>query len=101
MPRRARVETSPLVEVTHRRDPESRFEWIGLLNHTGQLAASIHAPVPVHDVTIHLKTMGRVKQVRSLTDGALLDFQPGTPDQAKITLPRLGAFEIVLVKYGK
>lgn len=99
-PRRVRVETSPLVEVTHRRDPERRFEWIGLLNHTGQLAAAIHAPVPIHDVTLHLKTAGRVKQIRSLTNGSALDHHQGPPGQETIKLPRLGAFEIVLVEYA-
>lgn len=99
-PRRVRVDTSPLVEVTHRRDPEHRFEWIGLLNHTGQLAASVHAPLPIHDVTIHMSTAGRVKQVRSLTDGSLLEHLESHSGQETIKLPRLGAFEIVLVEYA-
>ena len=99
-PRRVRVETSPLVEVTHRRDRERRFEWIGLLNHTGQLAASVHAPVPIHDVTIQMNTGDRVKQIRSLTDGSPLQHHRTAAGQETIKLPRLGAFEIVLVEYA-
>ena len=34
--RRLMVETSPLVQVTHRKDPRGKFEWIGLQNHSGQ-----------------------------------------------------------------
>jgi len=99
-PRRVHVETSPLVEVTHRRDPGRRFEWVGLLNHSGQLAASIHAPIPVHDITIHLQTNVPVAQIRSLTDGAALDHRHSDAGWETITLPRLGAFEIVLVEYA-
>ncbi|TWU32472.1 alpha-amylase family protein [Novipirellula artificiosorum] len=99
-PRRASVETSPLVEVTHRRDREGRFEWVGLLNHTGQLAASIHAPVPIPNVTVHLKTSDRVKQIRGLTDGSALQHHQEPNGQETITLPQLNEFEIVLVEYA-
>ena len=99
-PRRVRVETSPLVEVTHRRDPDRRFEWIGLLNHSGQLASSIHTPLPIRDVTVYLKPTARIRQVRSLTDGAALEHYRSASGHETITLPRLGAFEIVLVEYA-
>jgi hypothetical protein len=48
--RRLHVNTSPLVEVTHRRDPDGDFEWVALLNHSGHLENVAHPPIPIHDV---------------------------------------------------
>ena len=88
-----------MVEVSHRRDPKGTFEWVGLLNHSGQLVTSIHPPIPIHDVKIQLKTKGRVKQIHSLTDGAVLEPKKAASGQVEVVLPRLNVFEIVLVEY--
>jgi hypothetical protein len=99
--RRLRVETSPLVEVTHRRDPKGRFEWIAFLNHSGHLVTSIHEPIPIHHLKIQLKTRGTIKRISSLTNNATLTPRDLAPGQIEIVLPRLNVFEIVLVEYGR
>ena len=99
--RRLHVETSPLVEVSHRRDPEGAFEWVGLLNHSGHLVTSIHAPIPISQLKVSLRTKNQVKGVRSLTDGATLDHTESSPGQIEVVLPQLNVFEIVLVEYAR
>jgi len=44
--RNLKVESYPLVEVTHRQDKNSRFEWVALYNHSGQRENALHRPHP-------------------------------------------------------
>jgi hypothetical protein len=97
--RRLRVETSPLVGVSHRCDPQGRFEWIGLQNHSGHLMTSIHEPIPINHIKLQLKTKGKVKRIRSLTNNATLTPRELAPGHIEIVVPKLEAFEMVLVTY--
>lgn len=97
--RRLHVETSPLVEVSHRRDRDGRFEWVGLQNHSGHLVTSIHEPIPIHHIKIQLKTKGTVKRIRTLTSNATLTPREIAPGQLEIVVPRLDVFEMVLMEY--
>ncbi|MHC4120371.1 MAG: alpha-amylase family protein, partial [Planctomycetota bacterium] len=96
--RRLRIDSSPLVEATHRQDPEGSFEWIALYNHSGRLENSFHPPIPIDNVRIGLRPSGSVKRVTSLTDRKELTWTEGKYG-AQVALPRLGVFEIVLVEY--
>jgi hypothetical protein len=98
--RRLEVEANPLVEATHRRDPKGRFEWVGLFNHSGQLMTSLHAPIPVRHLKVRLKTEGRVKRIRSLTDGRILAQRELAFGYVEVVLPRLNVFEVVIVEYA-
>ncbi len=97
--RRLTVEGSPLVEVTHRRDPKARFEWIALYNHSGRLEKAFHAPVPMRDVKVDLQTTRPVKQISSLTNQRKLAVIERPRGTKQIILPELSVFEIVLVEY--
>jgi hypothetical protein len=90
-----------LVEVTHRRDPQRRFEWVALLNHSGHLASSIHEPIPINHLKVQLQSERRVKRIRSLANNATLIPREIAPDEIEIVLPRLNVFEIVLLEYDR
>lgn len=98
--RRLRVDTSPLVGISHRRDPQGRFEWIGLQNHSGHLVTSIHKPIPISHIKVQLESQGQVRRVSSLTNNATLTPRELAPGHLAIVLPRLEEFEIVLVEYA-
>ena len=98
--RRLRIDSSPLVEATHRRDPKGRFGWIALYNHSGRLENSFHPPIPIDAVRISLKTSRPVKRITSLTNQARLRPFNRTSGEIQTVLPRLNVFEIVLVEYG-
>jgi hypothetical protein len=97
--RRLNVETSPLVQVTHRVDPNGKYEWVGLQNHSGQVMNVVHKPLPIGHIRIQLKAGKPIKRIRSLTNGARLTPEQIAPGQVEVVLPQLGAFEIVLVEY--
>jgi len=98
--RRLNVDTSALVEVTHRCDPNGKFEWVALYNHSGHLENSFHPPIPINNVKISLRTARPVNRVVSLTNGKTLKRVKKSQDKAEVVLPRLKVFEIVLVEYG-
>jgi hypothetical protein len=98
--RRLKVNTSPLVEVTHRRDPKGKFEWVALLNHSGHLENTTHPPIPIHDIRIGLKTDRPVRRVVSLSNGKELKAAETAAREMRAVLSRLEAFEIVLFEYA-
>lgn len=99
--RRLQVNTSPLVEVTHRRDPDGRFEWVALFNHSGHLENTMHPPIPISNVELRLKTDRLVKRVVSLTNGQEIPQIENSAKEVAAVLPQLKAFEVILVQYAK
>ncbi|MHC4564706.1 MAG: hypothetical protein ACYTE3_03010, partial [Planctomycetota bacterium] len=98
--RRLKIDSSPLVEATHRHDPRGRFEWIALYNHSGRLENSFHPPLPIGNVRLSLKASHPVKRVISLASGSLLARATKSASEVQIYLPRLGVFDVVLVEYA-
>jgi hypothetical protein len=94
-PRRLRLEAPSLVEVNHRVGRSGRFEWVSLINLSGQLEKVLHEPLPVRDVTIELQPQGTVNAVRLLHAGTSLEF---TREKGRLrcTVPELKSYEIVL-----
>jgi hypothetical protein len=97
--RRLRVAASPLVEVTHRKDPDGRFEWIALFNHTGQRGSVLHAPVPVPGVRISLRPAGKVRSARLLRSGRELAPKTNDAGRIQLDLPPLEHYDVVLIRY--
>ncbi|MCU0915452.1 MAG: hypothetical protein MUC88_12935 [Planctomycetes bacterium] len=96
---RLRVATSPLVEVTHRAGKDGTFEWVSLFNHSGQQGQALHAPIPVRDIRISLRSQRTVKTVQLLRAGTTLDFtQDG--QGLSVVVPRLDHYEVVLFTYA-
>ncbi|MHC4558691.1 MAG: beta-galactosidase trimerization domain-containing protein [Planctomycetota bacterium] len=99
--RRLKIESSPLVEVTHRRDPKGQFEWIALYNHSGRLENSFHPPIPINNIRIILKISRPIKGITSLTNSTRLTPIAKSSGEIQINLPKLCVFEIILVEYGR
>lgn len=99
--RRLKIDCSPLVEATHRRDPRGRFEWIALYNHSGRLENSFHPPIPIDNVRLSLEASHPIKSVTSLTNGATLTRTHASSNKSQFVLPRLNVFEVVLVEYSR
>ena len=96
---RLKVQSSPLVEVTHRQDPEGCFEWIALYNHSGRLENSFHPPIPIRDIEIILQPLKDIKNVRLLKDNRQLGFSVTKDGRICINVPELKTYEIVLFEY--
>jgi len=97
--RRLRVAASPLVEVTHRTDPAGRFEWIALLNHSGQIGKLLHAPIPIPGIRVSLRPAGKVASARLLRERRDLAIKMTEDRRIRLDLPPLNHYDVLLIKY--
>jgi len=110
--RKLKVETSPLVEVTHRLDKNDKFEWVALYNHSGQRDNALHRPIPIHNIMINLQPAKSVKAVRllknikqprtsqrSAASQSRIGFSTASNGSVLVTVPVLKHYEIVLFEY--
>jgi hypothetical protein len=95
-PGRAKVQAPPMVELSHRVDPQGRFEWVALVNHPAQNGSAFHPPAPLRDLPLRLKAKGPVSSVRLLRNGRKLPFQRQAGGWLQVRLPELKDFEFVL-----
>jgi hypothetical protein len=93
------TDASPMVEITRQADRADRFEWIGLLNHTGQLGNAFHEPVPMRDIYFRFESAGKVKSAKCLQSGESLPVGETSDGQIEFNLRELGEYEIVLLEY--
>ncbi|HOX04522.1 MAG TPA: hypothetical protein P5555_19985 [Candidatus Paceibacterota bacterium] len=98
-PRRLIVQTPALVEVNHRAGRTGQFEWVSLLNHTGEMDSVLLDPVPIRDVRIRLQPRSPIQSVRLLKAGRDLPWKPVEGGWIECVLPDLPAYEIILFQY--
>jgi hypothetical protein len=99
--RRVKVTASPLVEINHRADPEGRYQWISLYNHSGQRGIALHAPVPIASIEISLMPPKPVQVVRCLQADRRLPIKRHGNGRLSVTVPRLELCEIVVFQFGE
>ena len=92
------TDASSLVEMSHMANRNGAFEWIGMINHAGQVGGSYREPVPVHDIFIRFKPLKPVKEIRLMRSGKALDFAERN-GWVECTVPRLEDFEMVVAMY--
>jgi hypothetical protein len=92
------TDATPLVEMTHLVNRDSTFEWIGLINHSGQIGASFRDQIPIHNTTLRIKPLKQVAQVHLLRSGKEVDFKE-KDGWIELTVSELDDFEMVLFLY--
>lgn len=97
--RRLKITAPSLVEVTHRVDPDGKFELVGLYNHSGQRDKFVHQPIPIRDIQIDLKPLKQIKTIRLLHSGRGLRIMPSSGENTIVTVPELTHFDAVLFEY--
>ena len=89
---------SPLIEMTRLANRNGAFEWIGMINHSGQIGASLLEPVPIHNTTVRFKPLKTVKEIRLLHSPATLNFKQSN-GWVECTVPKVDDFEMLLCLY--
>jgi hypothetical protein len=89
---------SPLIEISHLANRNGAFEWLGLINHSGQIGASLREPVVIHNTTIRFKPVKPIKEIRLLRAGSSLDFKQAD-GWVECTISQISDFEMVLCLY--
>lgn len=92
------TDASPLIEMTRLANRNGAFEWIGMLNHSGQIGASLLEPVTIHNTTIRFKPLKLVKKIKRLKSGTSLNFKQAN-GWVECTVPKVADFEMMLCLY--
>ena len=89
---------SPLIEMTHLVNRNGVFEWIGMINHSGQIGDSFREPVTIINTTIRFKPEKPVKNISLIRSGKALKFKQNK-GWVKLVVPQVHDFEMVLCLY--
>jgi hypothetical protein len=98
--RAVEVDASPLVEIQHMADEKGRFEWVSLLNISGQKGSSgFFEPIPMKDVVVRVRPRSPVASARLLKAGKELALSRGDDGQVSCSVPELKHYEVVVFHY--
>lgn len=89
---------SPLIEITHLVNRRGAFEWLGFINHSGQIGASLLEPIPLYNINVRFKPLKPVRELRLMNEGTELKFTR-SGEWIECTLPKLNDFEMLLCIY--
>jgi hypothetical protein len=92
------TDASPLIEITHLANRNGAFEWIGMINHSGQLGDVFREPVAIHNTTIRFKPLKPVKSISLMHSEKKLKFRQ-SDGWIECIVPQLSDFEMVLCMY--
>ena len=92
------TDASPLIEMTHLANRNGTFEWVGMINHSGQIGGSLREPVNMYNTTIRFRPVKPVKEMKLMTSGKTLNFKQAN-GWVECTLPVLNDFEMLLCLY--
>lgn len=89
---------SPLIEMTRMGNRNGAFEWIGMINHSGQIGDVFRAPVPVFNSTVRFRPLKPVKAIYLMRSGKKVDLKR-KEGWVECTVPRVDDFEMILCLY--
>lgn len=89
---------SPLIEITHLANRNGAFEWLGMINHSGQIGGSLREPVIIHNTHIRFKSTKPIKALRLMRAGTMLTFKQAD-GWVDCTVPQLNDFEMLVCQY--
>jgi hypothetical protein len=92
------TDASPLVEISHMSNRNGAFEWIGMVNHSGQIGQSFREPVTITNTSISFQPVKAVKEIRLMRAGKSLKFKQ-SGGIIKCIVPEIRDFEMLLCIY--
>ena len=93
------TDASPLIEMTHLQNRNGAFEWLGLINHSGQLGGSIREPVAIYNTNIKFKTAKPIKQLMLMKNGLHVPFTQNN-GWVECSVAKLDDFDMLLCLYN-
>ncbi|MGZ5134700.1 MAG: hypothetical protein ACXWCG_06110, partial [Flavitalea sp.] len=92
------TDASPLIEMSHLANRNGAFEWIGMINHSGQIGASFREPVTIYNTTVRFKPIKPVKAVSLLRSGRPANFKVNN-GWVEFIVPEVKDFEMIVCTY--
>lgn len=92
------TDASPLMELSHLANRNHAFEWIGMINHSGQIGGSMREPVPLYNTSLRFKPAKPLKEIRLMRSGKTLEFTERN-GWAECKIPLVEDFEMAVGIY--
>jgi hypothetical protein len=86
------------VEITHLLNRNKKFEWVGMINHSGFHSTSVREPITIHNTSIRFRPFKPVKEVILLRSGKKVKFE-NIDGWIHCVIPELSDFELLLCIY--
>lgn len=93
------TDASQMIEISHLANRNGAFEWLGMINHSGQIGASLGPPVIINNTKIKFKPIKPIKELKLMRSGTTLDFKQ-IDGWVECTVPQLNDFEMLLCMYN-
>jgi len=88
-----------LVEINRRIASSQNFEWIALLNHSGQMGGGFLEPIPIQNIQLKFRPQKTIKSIKSLCGEEHISFKKRGDGCVELILPKLESFDFLLVEY--
>ena len=92
------TDASPVIEMTRLSNRNGAFEWIGMINHSGQIGDAFREPITISHTTIRFKPVKPIRELRLMRSGTGLEFKQNE-GWVECVVPRIGDFEMMLCLY--
>lgn len=92
------TDASPLIEMSHLANRNGAFEWIGMINHSGQISGSFREPLTVYNTNVRFKPAKPVKAIRLMRSGKAVSFKENS-GWVEVSVPGLKDFEMLVCTY--
>jgi hypothetical protein len=89
---------SALIEITRLSNRNGAFEWIGMLNHSGQLGASLLEPVAIQHTMIRFKQLKPVEKIMLMRSRTSVNFKEKN-GWIECIVPEIKDFEMLVCIY--
>ncbi|HZG25457.1 MAG TPA: hypothetical protein VEZ17_12790 [Chitinophagaceae bacterium] len=92
------TDASPMIEMSRLANRNGAFEWIGMINLSGQIGGSFREPVTISNTLIRFRPLKPVKAVRLMRSGTNVKFKQSA-GWVELTVPKVNDFEMLLCLY--
>jgi hypothetical protein len=92
------TDASPLIEISHLGNRNGSFEWVGMINHSGQIGDVFREPIPIYNTSIKLKPIKPVKSIYLMRSQKPLKFK-NIDGWIECTVPQIDDYEMILCLY--
>lgn len=94
------TDASPLIEMSHLANRNGAFEWLGMINHSGQIGGSLREPVTIFNINIRFKPLKPIEKLILMNSGTSLSFRQEN-GWVKCTVPQVKDFEMIVCTYAR
>jgi len=88
-----------LLEMSHLVNLNGAFEWVGLINHTGQIGPTLGKSIPIYNTSLRLQTSKPIQEIILMKANQSIDFQNIREELVEFIIPEVNDFELALCLY--